>query len=309
MIGKLERVELRKVWEKEAKDFTSWLASHLDVLSEHLDVPLTLLDQEKAAGAFSADIFAEGTGGQTVVIENQLEKTDHDHLGKLITYISNLEAKTAIWISSLPRPEHVTAVEWLNEMSPADTSFYLVKVEAFRIGNSEPAPLFTIVCGPSAESKERGERKQEMAERHVERLEFWTQLLERAKPILQTHANRAPGKENWISAGAGKSGFSWNYCITKENGWVELSIDRGRDKEAETRALFDQLQKNSNAIDNAFGEPLSWDKEDDRRSCRIRSFTNLGGLKDKEKWPAIQDDLIHRLKRLVNALTPHLSKL
>ncbi len=108
MVGILEKVDLRKVWVKEAKDFTTWLESNLDILSEHIGFDISPLEREKAAGTFSADIFAEGPNGDTVVIENQLEKTDHDHLGKLVTYLSNLEAKTAIWITSNPRPEHIT---------------------------------------------------------------------------------------------------------------------------------------------------------------------------------------------------------
>jgi len=127
-------------------------AENLDFLSETIGFQLSLDQREISAGAFSADIRAEDPQGNFVIIENQLEKTNHDHLGKLITYMSNLEAKTAIWITSEPRPEHETAVHWLNETLPADTSFYLIKIEAYKIGDSDPAPLFTIVAGPSAET-------------------------------------------------------------------------------------------------------------------------------------------------------------
>ncbi len=166
-IGRLERVPLRELWPDEARDFTPWLADNLDLLAEHLGLQLALVEQEASAGDFAVDIVAETEKGDTVVIENQLERTDHDHLGKLITYLSNLDAKVAIWITANPRAEHEKAVQWLNELAPADTAFYLVKVEAYRIEESPPAPLFTVVAGPSAESREIGSRKKELAERHI----------------------------------------------------------------------------------------------------------------------------------------------
>ena len=115
------------------------------------------------------------------MIENQLEGTNHDHLGKLITYLSNLDAKTAVWITSHPRPEHERAVHWLNEVLPADMAFYLLQIEAYRIGDSAPAPKFTVVAGPTREARPAGEQKNELAERHLLRLEFWKPPLERAR--------------------------------------------------------------------------------------------------------------------------------
>lgn len=268
---------------------------------------MSLIEREKPAGVFSADIFAEGQNGDTVVIENQLEKTDHDHLGKLITYLSNLEAKTAIWITSDPRPEHVTAVNWLNEMSPIDTAFFLVKVEAYRIGDSEPAPLFTSVCAPTIEGKQIGEQKQHLAERHLRRLDFWTQLLERAKQKTNLHSNVSPNKENWVTAGAGKSGMGWSYAITMDKGSVELFIDRGPEKKEETDTIFDKILADREQVEKRFGESLIWDKIDGRRVCRIKSICHLGGLKDTDKWEKIQDDLIERMVLLEKALRPTLS--
>jgi hypothetical protein len=138
MVGKLDPVELREVWSKEAKDFTTWLLNNGDILSEQIGVELTVLEREKSVGTFSVDLMGEDKNGHPVIIENQLEKTDHDHLGKILTYLSNLNAKTAIWITSDPRPEHITAMNYLNEVVPDDTNFYLVRVQAFRIGESEP---------------------------------------------------------------------------------------------------------------------------------------------------------------------------
>ncbi|MFC1639845.1 hypothetical protein ACFL3B_03665 [Gemmatimonadota bacterium] len=122
MIGKIERVELRKVWKHEAYDFTQWIEDNVDVVSDVIDIELANAEREQAAGTFSIDLVAEDTQGNPVVIENQLEKSDHDHLGKLITYLTAMGANTAIWIVSDPRPEHVRAVTWLNESSTASHS-------------------------------------------------------------------------------------------------------------------------------------------------------------------------------------------
>ena len=309
MIGKLKKVNLRKVWMNEAKDFTTWLSDNLDILSDHIDCELSLLEREKKTGSFSADIFAEGPNGETVVIENQLERTDHDHLGKLVTYLSNLEAKIAIWITSNPRPEHITAINWLNEISPVDISFFLVKVEAYAIGDSEPAPLFTTICEPSPEAKEIGEQKQNLAERHLKRIEFWKQLLDKAKEINSLHSSVSPSKDNWITAGAGKSGMGWSYSITLDKGSVELFIDRGPDKKEETDQIYEMIIKNREKIEEAFSETLEWDKKEGRRVCRIKSHCTIGGLRHADLWNEIQNDMVGRMKRLENALKPSLTEI
>jgi hypothetical protein len=189
-VGRLQRVALREVWKHEAQDFTQWLQNNIEVLNESLDLNLLGANRERSAGDFSVDLVAESEDGNTVVIENQLEKSNHDHLGKLITYLTALGAKTAIWIVSDPRPEHVAAIAWLNESSSAE--FYMVKVEAVRIGDSPAAPLFTLIVGPSFETKEVGETKKEIAERYLIRKRWWTELIERSKPVSKTHVHITP---------------------------------------------------------------------------------------------------------------------
>jgi hypothetical protein len=208
-IGKLESTELRELWKHEALDFTSWLAENLDVLKDQLGLDLVIIEQEKPVGPFSADIFAKDSMGRSVVIENQLERTDHDHLGKILTYVANLDAKVAIWITSDPRPEHITAVDYLNENVPSDTAFYLVKLQAFKIGESDPAPLFTIEAGPSEERSAAGETKKNFAEKDKKRLEFFTQLLDRCREKTNVFNNVSPvGYQSWVNATAGKGGLA-----------------------------------------------------------------------------------------------------
>lgn len=151
MVQKITRIPLREAFKHEALDFTRWLQKNIDVLNDCLDITLSNAEREQAAGDFFVDIVCEDESGSKVIIENQLEKSNHDHLGKVITYLVALEAKTAIWIVSDPRPEHVSAFTWLNESSVA--SFYLLKLEAVKIGDSEPAPIFTLIVGPNETTK------------------------------------------------------------------------------------------------------------------------------------------------------------
>lgn len=210
MIKKITRVPLHEVFKHEAYDFTAWLQDNLDVFNECIDLTLINADREISAGSFSVNLVAEESGNK-IIIENQLEKSNQDHLGKLITCLVAMEAKIAIWIVSEPRPEHDSAITWLNASSSAD--FYLLKLETIKIGDSDPALLLTLIVGPSEETKAIGIQKREFSERHHIRHEFWTQLLEYAKVKTTLHATISPSTDNWISADAGKTGMSFNYVV------------------------------------------------------------------------------------------------
>lgn len=305
MIGKLQRVPLREVWRHEALEFTVWLENNCDVLSSVLDVNLVPVERERTAGDFAVDLVAEDDAGDLVVIENQLERSDHAHLGKLITYLTALEAKRAVWIVSEPRPEHVRAITWLNESRLA--AFYLIKVEAVKISDSPPAPLLTLIVGPSEESRDVGDEKASIAERFVLRRNFWTQLLDRAKSRTSLHANISAGQHNWIGTGAGKSGLGYNYVIRQHDGQVELYIDRG--DEAENKAIFDTLAQARVSIEETFGGPLSWQRLEGKRACRVCYAVDTGGYRDEDRWAAIQDVMIDAMIRLEKAFKPYVAKL
>ncbi len=306
-IGKIQSVKLREVWKHEALDFTTWLQENIDVVNDALDIELQNPEREKAAGDFSVDLVAEDESGGLVVIENQLEKSDHDHLGKLLTYLVAIGARTAVWIVSDPRPEHVSTVSWLNESSPA--SFYLLKVEAIKIGDSPPAALLTLVVGPSEEGKEVGETKKEIAERYGLRRRFWTELLERAAKKTKLHANVSPGAYYYLQAGSGKQGITFNYIVRQHDAHVELYIDRGKDSEEQNKQILETLMASREEIEDKFGGPLEWDSVEGRRSCRIAGPDVSGGYRDEEKWPETQEATIDAMVRLHEALGPHISKL
>ncbi len=307
-LGRLTEVPLRQVWEHEARDFSTWLFDNLDILNDQLNLDLSAIETEKNVGTFSLDLMAQDRDGSTVIIENQLEKTDHDHLGKLLTYLSNLEAKTAIWISSNPRPEHVTAINYLNEVVPEDTNFYLLKVQAYKIGDSHPAPLFSVAAGPSPELKEGGRIKKAIAGTDADRLEYFDQLLQKTNQVLKLFDGvSSQGYQNWIATGAGKAGLAWNYVLRNYDCRIEFWLQSSDSTTNKIR--FEKLYERKSEIEAAYGEELDWDYKEDRKQHYIRSWCKIGGLKDKDRWDETQNDLVRRMKTLyeiVNPLIPQL---
>lgn len=312
LIGKIKKVSLRELWQKEDKDFTRWLEENIEYLNEVLDIDISIESREEKIGPFKVDLFGEDNFGKKVIIENQLEKTDHDHLGKIITYLTNLEANTAIWITSKPTEEHIKSIEWLNEITPDDIAFYLIKIEAIKI-ESQPlaAPLFTVVKGPSRESKQIGAEKKEYAQRYILRKEFWIQLLEKAKEKTKLHANVSPSIYSWIGTGAGKSGIGYNYVITNKYASCEIYLDRGKEFEEPNinKIRFDELFKHRDEIEKEFGGKLNWERLEDRRASRISVHFEGIGLKDKDKWDELQEKMIETMIRLEKAFRKYIRQL
>ena len=275
-------------------------------MSNVTDINLSNPEREQSAGNFSVDIVAEDGSGNPVIIENQLEKSNHDHLGKIITYLVSIGAKTAIWIASDPRTEHINAINWLNESSTAN--FYLLKVEAIKIGDSPPAPLLTVIVGPSAESKEAGKTKKELAERYLIREKFWTQLLELSKQKTKLHSNISTTQHNWIGTSAGVRGLGYNYAIRKDNAQVELYIDRGEGCDKLNKDIFKQLFQKKEEIEDAFGGLLDWQSLEGKRACRIRKQIDIGGYRD-DNWAEIHEAMVNNMINLEKALRLHIKNL
>jgi hypothetical protein len=308
-IEKLQAVPLRQVFPHEAHQFTKWLEENIDALSERLSMTLTVVQREQAVGDFNVDLLCEDANQQRVIIENQLEQTDHRHLGQLLTYLVNLDAKTAIWVASEPRSEHQKVIAWLNESTPADISFYLVKVETIRIGGSSVAPLFTVLAEPNQQVKEIGQKKKEWADRHFNRFEFWKGLLEHSKGKTNLFANISPGKDNWIAMGAGKSGVTFNYYILMNQGEVALYIDYDHETGQKNKEIFDALYAQKDEIEQEFGEPLEWKRLDESRHSRIEKIIYEGGLAKPDTWPFLQEHMIDAMIRLYHSLHSRVEKI
>ncbi len=307
-IGKIRKVPLREIWRREDSDFSAWLEENIDYLNDIFEFDISVESREEAVGPFRVDLWGEDNFGQRVIIENQLERTDHDHLGKVITYLTNLGANRAVWIAKEPRKEHIRAIEWLNEITPDDTSFYLVKVEAIRIGDHPvAAPQFTIVQGPSAESKQIGAEKKEFAKRHQIRLDFWKEFIEGMNGMSNLCSNLSPSKDNWLGIALGWSGVSINCVVSKNYARTEVYINRGDIDE--NKRVFDFLADRKNDIEGDFGGSLEWERMDDKITSRIKFEQQDLNLYNREDWAAMIEHMKHGAIKMETAFRKHVKSL
>ncbi len=203
-LAKLESVDIREVWKHEAKDFTQWLAmpDNLRFLGETIGLELEPIEPESKVGKYSADIFAKDVNtDHKVVIENQLEESDHDHLGKCITYASGKGADVVVWIVRKANEEHSKAVEWLNERTDSDLAFFLLEIEAWRIGNSNVAPKFNIVEQPN-EWARAVKQTTNISDTNLLYQRFWTAFADYANKrsdFTKQFRTTKPQPQNWMA--------------------------------------------------------------------------------------------------------------
>jgi len=309
-IDKLTKHPIKDAFRYEDRDLTPWLTENIDVISEAIGVTLTNAEKEQSTGSFSVDIKAETEDGRSVVIENQFGKSNHDHLGKLITYLTAFEAKMAIWIVEDARPEHINAISWLNE-SDNQCDFFLLKIEAVTIGESKIAPLLTSIIAPSEESKAIGRVKKEDSKRDASRKSLWEQVLNlsKQKGLLQFESI-SPSKDSWIGATAGRKGLTYQYWINQHSYRIELRIDLGKEMDNENLRLFNQLAQHKEEINETFGSALNWEALEGYRSCSIRYDSDeFGGYKSNEDFRALSSDMVTKMTYLIQATAKWVVKL
>jgi hypothetical protein len=304
MIGRIERQPLSSVWGREVM-FSKWLEENIDYLDEVLGIGLTDAKREEGTGNFFCDLVAENGAGEHVVIENQYHASDHDHLGKLLTYFASLDAQVGVWIVEHARPEHASAVEWLNQSGLG--RFYLLKAELLRIGVSEAAPMFTVMVEPSSQADAVGSTKRDLAERHKQRYEFWTQLLAVAGERSPLHRNLKPSYDTWINAGAGRSGLTYTYVANQHASAAELYIDRGADYDTWNAAVYAMFLGHKSEIEGEFGGPLLWDEKEGRRGRRIRCELPHG-YRDFDRRSEVIEAMVDSMTRLELATRPFMSE-
>lgn len=309
-ISKIENISLKKHFKSESGDFTPWLADNLDYVSETIHRKLVNPITEQTSENFRVDIQAELEDGSGVVIENQFGDSNHDHLGKIITYRTAFDAKVAIWIVEKAKQEHVEAVNWLNETDNG-CDFYLLELHLIRIGDSPLGPLFTIKSAPSKEAREKGEIRRAETRRHEMRFRFWTELLKvfKADKSMTAFKNSSATKDSFISSGTGIGGVQWTLWVTKDFVRCELRIDRGKGSEEENLSILHKLEEDRTAIDEAYGPGLNWMELEDYRVTSIRTEFPGGYNSPEEKWPEIIALDLENTKRFVAALKGPVSKL
>lgn len=308
--GKLQRLDLREIWPNEAKDFTPWIAENIEELGTALGMELELIKREAPVGNFSLDILAEEIGtNRHVVIENQLTETDHDHLGKLITYASGFNAGVVIWMARSIREEHRQALDWLNQVTNDGTDFFAVLVEVFRIDDSKPTFNFKTVVFPNEWTKTA---KKSTTPQVTEKMERYRLYFQRLIDILRDEHQFTKAKkgqpQSWYSFSSGMSGILYGMAFSFGNQVrVEVLInliDREKNK-----AIFDALEVDKFTIEKEVGSSLSWERLDDKRSSRIAIYRQGSIEDDDEILEEIMEWSIKGLHDVKNTIGPRIKQL
>lgn len=305
-LGKLKEVDIRKVWAHEQYDFSAWLAKeeNINELGDTLNLSLTDVETEKYVGNYRCDILCKDEiTGKNVLIENQLESSNHDHLGKIITYASGLDAAVVVWIVSNARSEHASAVEWLNKHTDEDVSFFLIEIHAYTIGDSEPAPFFKIIEQPNDFVKAIKEytSKENLNESQTKRLEFWTMFNEvldgRGKPFNKRKATT----DHWYSVAVGSSSCHISIDLVNREHKIRVGLWIPDNKE-----LYDSLYENKEAIEGKTKLSLIWDRLDDKKASIVCTYIDNLDFNKQDNYSELMNMIIDYVLELRTILKPYI---
>lgn len=297
-IGKLTEMDVRDLWKHEQYDFSNWLAKEENIKLLDDEIGLTLMDINKEVyiGSYRCDLVAKDeTTGQIVIIENQLEATNHDHLGKIITYAAGLDAKTIIWIVKEAREEHKAAIEWLNNNSSEEIGFFLIELHAYKINDSLPAPMFKVVEKPNnfTKTSKQNYSDKELNRSQNERLIFWeefnTVIVGKGKPF----SVRKPTTDHWydVAIGTSEAHLAIN-LVNKENKIVlELYI-------LDNKNLFDHIYEDKEKIENTLQMSFSWERLDGKKASRIKHDVLGLDFSDHSNYPQLMDECIEKILKM-----------
>lgn len=279
----IKQVDLRKAWAHEASDFTNWLAEeeNLRLLADELDIEMNLVQTEAVIGRFNADILAEEIGtGNKIVIENQLEATNHDHLGKIITYASGFDATMVIWIVKEAREEHRKAIDWLNEHTDEELAFFLVRIELWQIDNSPLAPKFEIISKPNdwAKSTKQSASGSVVTETKSLQLAFWEQLKAYAQKQGSKLRLHKAKPQHWLNIAIGTGIAHISLTFNSFDGAVRVELYIPDNKKA-----YQYLADRRVEIEKELGMNLVWMELQDRKASRIKTEIS-GQVENESEW-------------------------
>ncbi len=292
-IGKLVEVDVRELWKHEQYDFSKWLSKeeNIEYLNDILGLTLVEINTEVYVGPYRCDLVArDETTGITVIVENQLEGTNHDHLGKIVTYASGLDAKVIVWIVTDSKEEHRSAIEWLNNNTVNDINFFLIEIHAYKIGNSAPAPKFEVVEKPNdfvKRGRTNNKDDSELNRSQAERLFFWEEfnkvVIQRGKPFNLRKATT----DHWydVAIGSSEAHIAINLVNKDRNIVVELYINNNKE-------LFDRLYENKDEIESQLGFPLEWDRLDTKKAARVKHYINGLNFENQSNYNALMNTTI-----------------
>lgn len=299
-LGRLMKIDLRDVWSKEAGDFTPWLAleENLTLVGETIGLELELEAQEKNVGPFRADLLCKDTAtGSWVLIENQLERTDHAHLGQLLTYAAGLNAVTIVWVASRFAEDHRAALDWLNEVTGSNINFFGLEIELWRIGESQVAPKFNMASKPNDWTKSTGGQgpgpTTSLTDTKLLQQEYWTTLREY---MIENNSNVKPTKpapQHWMNFAIGRSYFQLqSFANTKENR-IAIGLTMTG---PEAKPHFHLLSQEREEIEQEFGETLEWLELPERKESRIMLHDKKADPNNRDDWPAQHTWLSEKLE-------------
>ena len=284
-LGKIEKIDdLRSIWPHEALDFSKWLSQeeNLALLSDSIGIDIVLEELESPVGGFSVDL-EEGTGGK-IIIENQLEDTNHDHLGKIITYASGKGAEVVVWVVRRARDEHKQAVEWLNQHTDENIGFFLLEIELWKINDSLPAPKFNVVERPNDWAKTM-KAVEGLSDTKKLQLEFWQAFNDYAfgKPEFKNvFSKRKPQPQHWYDLSVGSSTYHLGLTVNTQKKRIGAEIYVNDDKLA-----FEKFKSQKDLIEADLGVQLDWRVA--TKDCRILALNNGDIKKGEAAWPEYYD--------------------
>lgn len=308
-VASLEEVPLREVWRDEARDFTPWLAADPVHLGRALQMDLELEGSEVPVGPFSADVVLRDTNtGQRVVVENLLETTDHDHLGKLITYAAGLEAHWAVLVAKEFRPEHRTALTWLNSLADEGSGFFGIEVHAFRIGDSQPAPQLRVVVEPDDFSRQARTQTNAISEVNARYAEWWAEFLPALNQAHQGWSNAQAAPRHYMNFPSGRSGIQYGLSFAYPTGATNYSL-RAEVYIDDGESAYPNLADQRLDIESACDLELQWEPLELAKASRIAVYLDPVDPADRDSWPRCRDWAIKTLGELRNAFSTPINDL
>lgn len=308
-LAALKKINIKEIWEHEARNFTPWLANNISALDNVLSMELELVQKEAPVGDFQIDLLAHDlTYDRLVVIENQFGVTDHQHLGKLLTYAAGRNAKAVVWISQQIRDEHRQAIDWLNQNTVEELEFFALELELLQIDDSRPAYHFRLVAFPNGwQKKTRSIGRKKIGERGTAYQSFFQKLIDelREKHHL-TRAKRAL-PQNWCRFPTSTPGVSLAVSFTEDN-QISTEVYIGRGDALKNKALFDQLFRLRSKIETQFGGKLDWQRMDEADACRIALYRDGSIEDDGKKLEEIAKWMIQSLSSLKKAFDLEIQK-
>ena len=313
-LSKLKAVDLREVWKHEASDFTPWLADNIDELGDVLGLELEVKTSEAEVGSFSLDILAHDLASdRPVVIENQLDGTNHDHLGKLLTYAAGYDAHILVWIVREFRPEHRAAIDWLNRRTGEDTAFFGVAVEAWRIEDSPPAARFNVVALPNDWEKQGARESSSsgndsLSDKRRRYRDFWQSLVDELRENHSFTRSKKGQPQSWMHFGSGSSGLPLSVSFQRSDVAV-VSLHLDRSEKDENERIYDAISERKSAIETELEESLVWNRMDHAKACDI-GIQRAGTInEDDQTLEEIRQWMVERLLSFKKVFTPHLEEI